>query len=305
MNQKRTGLFILFIFILSQTLFLFQSCSDPHSSFVETQSRLVSLEGFKGLILINNDDPYVKSRRVNLNLLEGLEGVTEVKISYNEDCSDGQWEPYGETRPWTLSQTNQQASVYVKYRDRIGSESDCYGDDIVHDSLPPKVIFQEAQNQFIASNSYQSRFKVSDSGSGLLETQCFLEGARKEDCTTTYDVSSLAEGAHSISVEAKDRAGNKKTYVHHFSVDTSPPQISFTRKPAEHSNQNQNIEFLWVARDSFSGISRVECKMDNEDYTPCSQSQSYSTLSDGDHSFSVKATDNLGHVLEKNPLFFY
>ena len=299
MSQKRTGLIILFIIVLSQILFLFQSCSDSHFSFVDTETRLSSVEGFKGLILINNDDPYTKDKTVTLSLFEGLVGVTEMKISHNEDCSDGQWEPYSETKPWTLSRANQQVSVYVKYRDRIDSESSCYGDDIVHDSLPPKVIFQEVQSQFIASNSYQTRFKASDSGSGLLETQCFREGARKENCTTTYDASSLAEGAHSVSVEAKDRAGNKKTYVYHFSVDTSKPQISFTRKPAERSNKNQNIEFRWVARDSFSGISRVECKMDDEAYAPCSQSQSYSTLSDGNHSFSIKATDNLGHVLEK------
>ena len=304
MNQKKTGLFILFIIILSQILFLFQSCSASHFSFVDTETRLSSVEGFEGLILINNDDPYTKDKKVTLTLFEGLVGVTEMKISHNEDCSNGQWEPYSETKPWTLSQTNQQTSVYVKYRDRIDSESSCYSDDIVHDSLPPRVIFQEAQNQFIASNSYQTRFKAFDSGSGLLKTQCFQEGAGKEDCTTTYDVSSLTEGAHSVSVEAKDRAGNKKTYVYHFSVDTSQPQISFTRKPAERSNKNQNIEFRWVARDSFSGISRVECKMDDEAYTPCSQSQSYSTLSDGDHSFSIKATDNLGHVLEKTHAFF-
>jgi hypothetical protein len=50
-------------------------------------------------------------------------GVTEMRISHNGDMSDGVWEPFAETKPWTLAQTSGLASVYVQYRDAAGNES--------------------------------------------------------------------------------------------------------------------------------------------------------------------------------------
>ena len=51
-------------------------------------------------------------------------GVTHMMISNRPDLSDGVWEPYATTKPWTLAPTSDLTAVYVKYRDAAGNESD-------------------------------------------------------------------------------------------------------------------------------------------------------------------------------------
>jgi Mg-chelatase subunit ChlD len=53
-------------------------------------------------------------------------GVTEMIISNSPDFSGSDWEPYATSKPWTLGQGSGLASVYVRYRDAVGNESDTY-----------------------------------------------------------------------------------------------------------------------------------------------------------------------------------
>jgi hypothetical protein len=57
---------------------------------------------------------------------DSASGVTEMVISNAPDFSGAVWEAYGTSKPWTLAQDAGLASVYVKYRDAVGNESDVY-----------------------------------------------------------------------------------------------------------------------------------------------------------------------------------
>jgi hypothetical protein len=52
--------------------------------------------------------------------------VTQMLISNNPDFSGADWEPYDTSKPWTLRQTYGLASVYVRYMDVVGNESETY-----------------------------------------------------------------------------------------------------------------------------------------------------------------------------------
>ena len=45
-------------------------------------------------------------------------------ISNNPGMADGVWEPFSETRAWTLGVGDGLATVYVRYRDAHGNESE-------------------------------------------------------------------------------------------------------------------------------------------------------------------------------------
>jgi hypothetical protein len=47
-------------------------------------------------------------------------------ISERSDMLGGAWESYAASKPWTLNQSAGLASVFVKYRDRAGNESEVY-----------------------------------------------------------------------------------------------------------------------------------------------------------------------------------
>ncbi len=53
-------------------------------------------------------------------------GVADMMISNRSDMQGGAWEPYASSKVWTLGQSSGLASVFVKYRDRAGNESEVY-----------------------------------------------------------------------------------------------------------------------------------------------------------------------------------
>ncbi len=57
---------------------------------------------------------------------DSASGVSEMMISNNADMRGAVWEPYQRNRDWTLAQQSGLASVFVKYRDAAGNESEVY-----------------------------------------------------------------------------------------------------------------------------------------------------------------------------------
>ncbi len=57
---------------------------------------------------------------------DSASGVADMMISNRSDMQGGVWEPYAATKPWLLAQTTGLASVFVKYRDAAGNESQVY-----------------------------------------------------------------------------------------------------------------------------------------------------------------------------------
>jgi len=89
-------------------------------------------------ISINSGITNTTSSLVNLTLV--ADGASEMKISNSPDCS-GVYMPFVTDKVWTLSQTNAQVSVYVKYKDVFGNESSCISDSIIHDTVSPDTTF--------------------------------------------------------------------------------------------------------------------------------------------------------------------
>jgi Mg-chelatase subunit ChlD len=57
---------------------------------------------------------------------DSASGVVEMMINQRSDMQGGVWEPYATTKAWTLNQSTGLASVFVKYRDAAGNESEVY-----------------------------------------------------------------------------------------------------------------------------------------------------------------------------------
>jgi hypothetical protein len=55
---------------------------------------------------------------------DSASGVTEMMISNFSDMHDGVWEPYNTSKAWDLAQSSGLATVYAKYRDAEGNESE-------------------------------------------------------------------------------------------------------------------------------------------------------------------------------------
>jgi hypothetical protein len=163
------------------------------------------------------------------------------------------------------------------------------------DTTPPKV-------RFTAKPAVESPY---DSGTFSFEcvdesTPCTFEcelDTLTVDCSAMeYSYSGLSGGDHRFTVEATDAAGNKSVAVtdiedeflndYTWKIDDTVLGVQIDTKPDLHvSVNNATFEF------SSNKAATFECKLDSGDFADCSGGDiSYSDLSEGAHTFTVKAS---------------
>ena len=96
-----------------------------------------------------------------------------------------------------------------------------------------------------------------------------------------------------MHVRATDNATNTETGPSRtFTYDTTPPETTIDSNPSDPSTSS-GATFTFSADE---GGSTFECELDGAGFSSCSSPKSYSSLSDGSHTFKVKATDGAGNT---------
>jgi hypothetical protein len=109
----------------------------------------------------------------------------------------------------------------------------------------------------------------------------------------TLDVT-LADGARTLTAAATDVAGNTsaKSTARVVTVDTAAPETSIESGPNNPTSRT-TASFAFSSSESPSSF---ECRLDDEDFTPCESPRSYGPVAPGTHTFHVRATDAAGNV---------
>jgi hypothetical protein len=131
---------------------------------------------------------------------------------------------------------------------------------------------------------------ASEPGAGF---QCQLDGGGWATCTSPKNYSGLSDGTHTFQVRASDAAGNVDTSPasRTWTVDTAAPETTISSGPADPTNSSDASFGLG----SNEAGSTFECRLDGGSWTACSSPESYTALSDGTHTFEVRATDAAGN----------
>ncbi len=169
----------------------------------------------------------------------------------------------------------------------------------VEDSSAPETQIETKPAALTSSATADFAFSGDDgAGSGIASFECRRDGGAWAPCTSPQQYAGLAEGAHSFEVKATDQAGNTDaspaTYT--WSIDTKAPDTQITAKPVALVN-TATAKFEFSGADpGGSGLGSLQCRRDAEDWTPCSSPRTYGGLSDGPHSFEVRAIDQAGNA---------
>jgi hypothetical protein len=123
-----------------------------------------------------------------------------------------------------------------------------------------------------------------------------LDGAPFEPCgsgttgSATYD--GLTEASHTFDVRGSDADGNVSPSVSRsFTVDlTPPPPPTLDGVPSDPSGSSASFSFS----DAEAGVG-FTCSLDGATATTCTSPRAYSGLSDGSHTFQVRAIDAAGN----------
>ncbi len=162
------------------------------------------------------------------------------------------------------------------------------------DSTPPLVTFSDTTPTFAFGAA------DGDLGSGVPfdAFECRLDGGAWAACASPVTLDPLSDGQHTFEVRATDRAGNRSDpagytwTIDTTTPDTTPPDTTITNKPSNPSSNNS-------ASFSFSSTepgSTFECQLDSGGFSACASPQPYAGLSDGSHTFQVRATDAAGNT---------
>ncbi len=101
-----------------------------------------------------------------------------------------------------------------------------------------------------------------------------------------------ADGSYTIRVRATDAAGNVETpNSRSFTIDRVAPQTTIDTNPTDPS-ASSSASFTFS---SDEGGSSFECRIDAGSWSACTSPKSYTSLTDGSHTFDVRATDVAGN----------
>jgi hypothetical protein len=161
----------------------------------------------------------------------------------------------------------------------------------VVDVAPPDTIIDSGPSNPTNQTSAAFTFHSTESGSSF---QCQLDNGGFSACTSGKSYSSLSDGGHSFQVRATDGAGNTDPTPasYDWTVDATPPDTIIDSGPSNPTDQT-SAAFTFHSTESGSTF---QCQLDNGGFSACTSGKSYSSLSDGGHSFQVRATDGAGNT---------
>jgi large repetitive protein len=158
------------------------------------------------------------------------------------------------------------------------------------DTVPPTATITKGPNDRSGVKSATFEFSVFPSEPASF--QCELDSGGFTGCSSPKTYNNLTDRVHTFKVRATDAAGNTGSPdSYEWLVETDLPVVTLTATPSLTSNSSSATFFFTVNKSA-----TLECRLDGALFAPCtsSQSQSYSTLADGPHTFAVRGTGTGG-----------
>jgi chitodextrinase len=148
------------------------------------------------------------------------------------------------------------------------------------------------------SNNANPSFTLAATKAGTT-FQCMLDGAAPAACTSPQVFIALADGAHTLTVQGTDPAGNSGSASYAFTVDTTPPAMStgLTARAAGVSA----LTLSWTAATDAVGVAGYQVFRDGGT-SPIAIVSTGTTFTDtglaasATHSYTVVAVDAAGNA---------
>ncbi len=156
------------------------------------------------------------------------------------------------------------------------------------DQTPPETMVTSAPSGTVAMASASISFTSNE----LTATYaCSLDGGAFAACTSPFNATNLAQGAHSFSVIATDEAGNAdlSAATASWTVDTTTPEVTFSSGPSTNDVTGPYARFTFAANEG-----TVTCRVDGGEWLPCSSVFGFNHAA-GAASFEVRAVDGAGN----------
>lgn len=181
-------------------------------------------------------------------------------------------------------------TVEVRVTDEAGNRTTSAARGIRVDNTAPDTHITESPA--LITNLKGARFAFSSEDAGA-RFEFRMGDAPFESCTSPKEYQNLSDGSHTFWVRAVDEAGNTddSPAERRVEVDTAAPAVKIDSAPSGTVRDK-------TARVAFSSEAgaKFACSLDGEDFGACSSPVALEGLSDGSHTFRVRATDAAGNT---------
>ncbi|MCX5742545.1 MAG: Ig-like domain-containing protein, partial [Proteobacteria bacterium] len=153
-----------------------------------------------------------------------------------------------------------------------------------------------------AANTKINTPTVTFTVTGTLNTpQCKVDAGGNVPCVSPFTASTVADGAHTITVSATDAAGNTGTATTtSFTVDTVAPTVAITAGP---DNGFPITDTTPTYTFTATGATGTTCKVDAGAATSCTSPFTSAALAAGAHTVVITATDAAGNTATDTATF--
>ena len=146
-------------------------------------------------------------------------------------------------------------------------------------------------------------FTVTDAGSGVKAISAGLDGTAVAN-GDVIDLTTLAQGEHTFTVQAVDKAGNEASKAVTFNYDSMAPDITINAPEAKAYGAADTLTIDFAVEDLVSGVKSFEADLDGVVATN-GEVIDLTALADGEHVFTVKAVDNVDNEGSESVTFIY
>ena len=176
--------------------------------------------------------------------------VTQMYVTHEPGCdSGGEWSYFKSVlSDWSLSpdQLNNTATVYVRFKNGTGFETDCISDTIVHDNIPPSIM--DLSDDTIVATSKTWPLECDDICSYRYVIDNYPDTEPTGDFQNINEVlHNEGTGTYYLHLQAMDMAGNVGNVQHASAVldNTRPSLIYVLRESGStDSTRGPNAQFI-------------------------------------------------------------
>ena len=163
-------------------------------------------------------------------------------------------------------------------------------------ALPPPPTGTIDSGPSGTATSPDATFELSSDDPGAT-FECKLDDGNWTPCTSPASFQDLPDGEHTFSFRATGDGGTSEPVTQTWTIDTTTPDttapvVAITSGPSGTVAET-SAELAFASDDPDA---TYECKLDDGEWAECTSPAGYADLVDGEHAFSVRASDGSGNV---------
>jgi D-arabinose 1-dehydrogenase-like Zn-dependent alcohol dehydrogenase len=215
--------------------------------------------------------------------------------------ADARFIAFFSSAPLTADDTNGFSDIFVHERHTVTTQpSDCIAPTSTASATTSSGAAYEQGTW--TNKDVKVTFSAQDNadGSGLKEIRYVAEGAQSLP-RTVYDPQNPpiinTDGMTRITYAATDNAGNResgKTFT--VMVDKTAPDTEIVSGPCGFVSNTSASFSVSKAASEDGWIVTFQCRLDGGTFATCPQHKSYSSLSQGTHTFEARTVDKAGNI---------